>query len=243
MIHITTQHKNKERIMYTIPFTAASNRQNNAKNKRKPLFPLRLYEMLENAEKFGYDHIISWMPDGRSFKIHTDDGLPHQNEDNGVRRRGEEAIVNVLRRSGFNQKRYKSFLRQLQLYGFERIYNGKRRGICRHDFLVRGRPDLVQNKSIEDFQNKTVTNTGIDDEGANCSSGSNSCSSNSFVVVPESEQTPSELFLKTDNYNYWTPSFLSLFDNNAVSDYDSNSIINDDIFSTSSLTNATACEG
>jgi hypothetical protein len=227
--------------MYTIPFTAASStRQNNHKNKRKPLFPIRLYEMLENAEKYGYDHIISWMADGRSFKIHTDDGLSHQSEENGVRRRGEEEIVNVLRRSGFNQKRYKSFLRQLQLYGFERIYNGKRRGICRHDFLVRGRPDLVQNKSIEDFQNKTVTNNGIDDE-VNCDgSSSNSCS-NPFVAVPELEQAPSELFLKNDNYNYWTPSFLSLIDN-TVSD-DDDTTINDDIFSTSSLAHATSCEG
>jgi hypothetical protein len=304
----TTQEQDQHSsIMYNIPFTTAaaatasssSNRQqnnSNAKNKRKPLFPLRLYEMLQNAEKFGFDHIISWMPDGRSFKIHIDntDGLPntHQNNINkdyngngvAVRRRGEEAIVNVLRRSGFNQKRYKSFLRQLQLYGFERIYNGKRRGICRHDFLIRGRPDLVQNKSIEDFQNKNsviTNNTGDGNGGGASSNNSSSCGGNrngNFVVVPESEQTPSELFLKTDNYNYWTPSFLSfsipiININNtngklerekereiekeethkiellppsffrAVSDDGNNNIINDDIFSISSLTNATACEG
>jgi len=165
--------------------------------KRRPLFPQRLYDMLENAERFGYDHVISWLPDGKSFKIHADAGCL-QFEDGG--QGGEQAIVDVLQRSGFNQKRYKSFLRQLQLYGFERTFIGPRRGECKHAFLVRDSPELLQKKSIEDFLNKT--NSKIVDEIIHFQSDSQ----NTILQVLE----PTELFLKNDNYNYWMPSFPSL---------------------------------
>merc|ERR1719506_289194 len=36
--------------------------------KRSPVFPKRLYDVLEKAEEGGYDHIISWLPDGSGFK-------------------------------------------------------------------------------------------------------------------------------------------------------------------------------
>lgn len=100
--------------------------------------------MLENAERDGYSHIISWMPDGKSFKIYADGSLNEEDE---------KAIVQVLKRT-FNQTRFKSFLRQLQLYGFERIYKGPHKGECKHKFFVRGRRDLFHKKSIEDFQRK-----------------------------------------------------------------------------------------
>lgn len=110
--------------------------------KRPPVFPKRLYDMLEDADRGGYSHIISWMPDGESFKIHVDGSVDEEDE---------KAIVEILKRT-FNQTRFKSFLRQLQLYGFERIYKGPRRGECRHKLLVRGQRDLLHKKSIEDFQ-------------------------------------------------------------------------------------------
>lgn len=114
--------------------------------KRPPVFPTRLYEMLENAERDGYDHLISWISDGKAFKIHIDGRLEEEDE---------KAIVDVLKKT-FNQTRFKSFLRQLQLYGFERIYKGPRRGECRHELFARGRQDLFQNKSIEDFQQRAA---------------------------------------------------------------------------------------
>ena len=100
--------------------------------------------MLENAERDGYAHVISWMPDGKSFKIHVDGSLDQEDE---------KAIVEILKRT-FNQTRFKSFLRQLQLYGFERTYKGPHRGECKHQLFVRGRRDLLHKKSIEDFQRK-----------------------------------------------------------------------------------------
>ena len=104
--------------------------------------------MLENAERDGYAHVISWMPDGKSFKIHVDGSLDEADE---------KAIVEILKRT-FNQTRFKSFLRQLQLYGFERTYKGPHRGECKHQLFVRGRKDLLHKKSIDDFQ-RTANST------------------------------------------------------------------------------------
>ena len=105
--------------------------------KRPPVFPTRLYSMLENAEKEGYDHLIRWSSDGKSFKIQ--DSWNHK------------AIVEILKQN-FNQTRFKSFLRQLQVYGFERSFKGQNQGECSHPMFIRGRKELLYKKSIEEFQ-------------------------------------------------------------------------------------------
>ena len=39
--------------------------------KLKPKsFPVKLHELLEEAEARELDHIISWMPHGRAFRVH-----------------------------------------------------------------------------------------------------------------------------------------------------------------------------
>lgn len=110
----------------------------NSKNvpaaKRTPVFPHRLYDMLDNANDLGYSHIVSWMPDGKAFKIHND-----------------KALVNILK-TYFKQTRLKSFLRQLQLYGFARTFKGPRRGECKHELFLRGKRDLLHLRAIDDFK-------------------------------------------------------------------------------------------
>jgi len=121
-------------------------KKNIKKKRRIPIFPERLYDMLENAETNGYSHIISWLPDGKAFQIRGD----------------EKAIVEVLRQcADFNLTRFKSFLRQLQLYGFERQVKGQHQGECKHSFFIRGRKDLLKGKSMIDFQNATFPATNI----------------------------------------------------------------------------------
>ena len=65
-------------------------------------FPARLHSLLDEAEAGGYDRIVSWQPGGRSFRIHQ-----------------PMMMVPVLRLHS-RQSHYRSFLRQLQAYGFER---------------------------------------------------------------------------------------------------------------------------
>eukprot|EP00537_Pseudo-nitzschia_pungens_P011761 CAMPEP_0172392262 /NCGR_PEP_ID=MMETSP1061-20121228/8437_1 /TAXON_ID=37318 /ORGANISM="Pseudo-nitzschia pungens, Strain cf. pungens" /LENGTH=190 /DNA_ID=CAMNT_0013123067 /DNA_START=1479 /DNA_END=2051 /DNA_ORIENTATION=- len=172
--------------------------------KRTPLFPQRLYSMLENAEMFGYDNVISWMPDGNSFKIHADSNCLQPGDDNQQRMAGERAILEVLQQNGFNQKRYKSFLRQLQLYGFQRTFTGPRRGECKHPFLVRGRPDLLDRKSVHDFQQKSCDSIcDIADELIRFKTSERKFEKDFYIISPPE---PSDLFLKKDDFNYWMPS-------------------------------------
>ena len=74
-------------------------------------FPWRLHEMLEDMEKTGQQWIVSWLPDGRSFQVHC----PTQ-------------FVEVVSPKYFRHKRYKSFQRQLYLYGFKSVEDTVSRG-------------------------------------------------------------------------------------------------------------------
>lgn len=87
-------------------------------------FPTNLHSMLDDAEKMGFEKIISWCCKGQSFKIHN-----------------ENELVNLLG-CYFRMKRYKSFLRQLQSYSFKRVTKGVDKGIVSHPLFVRGRRSL-----------------------------------------------------------------------------------------------------
>jgi HSF-type DNA-binding len=84
-------------------------------------FPVKLYMMLENAPLRGYQDIISWVDDGKAFKVH----------DHG-------RFVTTVMPLYFNQSKYESFRRQLNLYRFHRVAKGKDRGVVSHPFLMAG---------------------------------------------------------------------------------------------------------
>jgi hypothetical protein len=69
-------------------------------------FPLILHALLEDAREHNFEHIISWVPNSDCFFIVHEPKL----------------FAQFIMKSYFTkQNRYKSFLRQLNLYGFERI--------------------------------------------------------------------------------------------------------------------------
>lgn len=74
-------------------------------------FPWRLHQMLEDIEKAGEDGIVSWLPDGQHFQVHN-----------------PQLFVQRIIPKFFKQKSYKSFQRQLHLYGFQRVLEGSNRG-------------------------------------------------------------------------------------------------------------------
>jgi len=84
-------------------------------------FPTGMYDMLDEAETNGHAHIISWCDGGVAFKIH----------------KPEHMIL--LLNTYFSQKKYESFLRQLQKYGFTRHTRGELAGIVSHPFLIKGK--------------------------------------------------------------------------------------------------------
>lgn len=74
-------------------------------------FPVKLHTMLENTEKQGMQHIVSWMPSGRSFKVHK-----------------PSEFVILVAPHYFVLTKYKSFKRQLLNYGFTRLDDNESAG-------------------------------------------------------------------------------------------------------------------
>lgn len=90
-------------------------------------FPCKVYDMLEDAEKQGHQDIVSWNTSGTGFTVHNKDLFTKK-------------IIPLY----FNQTKYKSFQRQLSLYGFQRITGGENKGLRYHEKMRRGMRDLCR---------------------------------------------------------------------------------------------------
>lgn len=91
-------------------------------------FPWKLHEMLEAADVQGFDSVVSWLPDNNSFKVHN-----------------QQAFVSQVMPRFFKQSMYKSFQRQLNMWGFDRLTTaGPGRGGYSHESFVRGNPSLCR---------------------------------------------------------------------------------------------------
>ena len=88
-------------------------------------FPLKLQIVLKIAHNEGHDHIISWQPHGRAFRIHKP----------GI-------FADEVMKRLFKQSQIASFWRQLNLYGFIRLLRGSDKGTYYHESFLRGRPLL-----------------------------------------------------------------------------------------------------
>mmetsp|Transcript_26869 Transcript_26869/g.35041 ORF Transcript_26869/g.35041 Transcript_26869/m.35041 type:complete len:373 (-) Transcript_26869:431-1549(-) len=92
---------------------------------RKP-FPHKLYELLEKVEANGLSHIISWQPHGMAFIV-----------------RNPQEFAKSIMPQEFRQTKYSSFQRQLNLYGFQRLYRGPDKGGYYHYSFIRGEEVLL----------------------------------------------------------------------------------------------------
>jgi hypothetical protein len=99
------------------------------------MFPFKLHQLLDDAGSEGNEHIVSWLPDGKGFKVFS-------------RQLFEEQILPRYLRSSDNNAdpaKYRSFSRQLNIYGFERVLGPKpaaENGAYRHPLFIRGKPAL-----------------------------------------------------------------------------------------------------
>lgn len=93
-------------------------------------FPFKLHRMLEAAIQEGNEAIVSWQPHGRAFKIHEPQGF-------------EDLVLPKF----YSKVKYKSFLRQLQLYGFQRNVDKASVdfGAYSHDLFQKGKEYLCHN--------------------------------------------------------------------------------------------------
>merc|ERR1719253_533374 len=86
-------------------------------------FPSKLHRILSTEE---FAHIISWMPHGRAWKIHD-----------------KERLMSEVVPQFFVQRKYESFTRQLNGWGFKRHQSGADFNAYYHECFLRGLPHLA----------------------------------------------------------------------------------------------------
>ena len=89
-------------------------------------FPVKLHEILDHIEEDGLADVISWQPHGRCFVVHK-----------------PEEFVEEVMPLYFKQKKFASFQRQLNLYGFQRLTRGADKGGYYHELFLRGKEALA----------------------------------------------------------------------------------------------------
>lgn len=90
-------------------------------------FPWKLHIMLDAMDKAGDKSIVCWQPHGRAFMVH----------------KPKEFVQDVMSHF-FNQTKYASFQRQLNLYGFSRLTHGPDKGAYYHNCFVRSKRHLCK---------------------------------------------------------------------------------------------------
>jgi HSF-type DNA-binding len=105
-------------------------------------FPWKLHEMLEDSAKEGNEWIVSWQSHGRSFLVHK-----------------PRLFVEKIMPTYFNQSKFASFQRQLNLYGFSRLTAGKDKGAYYHSCFVRGHRGLCRGMVRQKIKGTKVRRT------------------------------------------------------------------------------------
>jgi len=106
------------------------------------MFPLKLHRILDDAAEKEYEDIISWVPANNGFKVHK----PLE-------------FDSKIMPQYFNKTKYKSFQRQLNIWGFERVNHGNDKGAYLHTLFVRGKPKLcngMKRTKIKGIHSKTL---------------------------------------------------------------------------------------
>ncbi|GFH44797.1 hypothetical protein CTEN210_01271 [Chaetoceros tenuissimus] len=154
-------------------------------------FPVKLHHLLEQ-ESATIVHIISWRPDGRTFRVHDKKAF-------------EMEIQNLY----FDQSHYASFRRQLNLWGFMRVakHDGMHDGVYFHPLFRRGDKEscyiMERLKKGEKKEAAIVTPAQVEKLiSTNGTSTSSSSSASNALVTQSSQDTQSELSMANENlYN------------------------------------------
>jgi len=158
------------------------------------LFPWKLHDMLRSSNTEGKESIVSWLPHGNAFKVHN---VP-------------DFVSNILPLF-FKQTKYKSFQRQLNLWGFERIQNGSEKGAYYHKQFLRDDSALCRHLTRQRAKkvSSAITNVG----GATNVNGTTK-STSSFPKKPRkvSLEGFEELLGKFDSKNCHDPLDLGNFE-------------------------------
>jgi hypothetical protein len=88
-------------------------------------FPIKLHDLLEDTANNGSQNVVSWQPHGKAFRVHQ-----------------PEVFARAIMPRYFKQTKYKSFLRQLHVYGFRRIKEGVDEGAYFHGLFIENKKSM-----------------------------------------------------------------------------------------------------
>lgn len=113
-------------------------------------FPWKLHIMLDAMDRTGDESVVCWQPHGRAFMVH----------------KPREFVHHVMPHF-FNQTKYASFQRQLNLYGFSRLTHGPDKGAYYHGCFVRGERSLCREMVRQKIKGTKVRRSLAPDEEPN----------------------------------------------------------------------------
>ena len=121
----------------------ASNRNNKRRSfqslySSEDLFPGRLHDMIDYAERHDLKSILCWSTDGSAFFVHDPDRL-----------------VDLLPLF-FGQTKYRSFHRQMNMWSFERLLHGPNKNAFYHPYFIRGQKAICENMTKEAFKRRRI---------------------------------------------------------------------------------------
>eukprot|EP00571_Detonula_confervacea_P002573 CAMPEP_0172320548 /NCGR_PEP_ID=MMETSP1058-20130122/40770_1 /TAXON_ID=83371 /ORGANISM="Detonula confervacea, Strain CCMP 353" /LENGTH=267 /DNA_ID=CAMNT_0013035835 /DNA_START=150 /DNA_END=953 /DNA_ORIENTATION=- len=111
-----------------IPLTAPQKCKRGPRGGIYDPFPLKFHRMLDRVREEELESVVSWISHGRAFKIHK-----------------PKVFAATIMPRFFNQSKYTSFQRQLNLYGFSRCCRGRDAGAYHHPCFLRGKQPLAKN--------------------------------------------------------------------------------------------------
>jgi len=138
-------------------------------------FPWKLHRILDDADANDFNDVISWVPTQNGFKVHK-----------------PKSFDTDIMPKYFNNTKYKSFQRQLNMWGFDRVGSGSYKGAYLHRFFVRGKPELcesmqrtkikgIHSKKLRKSGNKKNASTDLLEGGGSSHSNSSLMSSDSVM--------------------------------------------------------------
>jgi hypothetical protein len=102
--------------------------------------------MLEEMATVGDESVISWQPHGKAFRVHHPDAF----------------AKTVMPRYFKQQTKYKSFQRQLHMYGFHRINKGMDTGAYFHSMFIRNKKSMSLHMSCKKIKGKKNSRKAVD---------------------------------------------------------------------------------
>lgn len=93
--------------------------------RSESVFPAKLHRMLQDADREGFHHIVSWVQGGTAFQVHD-----------------VESFMRHVMTKYFDQSKFQSFRRQLNLYQFTRVNSTVHGTYYFHKYFLQRDPSL-----------------------------------------------------------------------------------------------------